>query len=487
MSTRAELIAATRARYQAGTRAEKQQILDEFVAVSGYHRKYAIHLLGRSEALPGSGQKRSRAIYTKADREALIVVWEAADRICGKRLKAALPVLVPAMERAGHLDVDGDVRERLLAMSAATIDRLLTDVRAHAGRGRRRRQAPAAAKEIGLRTHAGWEKVSQPGWLEVDMVAHSGPSADGRFIQTLVATDIVTGWTEYVPLPERETHHAIEAMRAIMKKLPFSVSGIDTDNDTTFINETMVSFCRAQGVEFTRSRAYRKNDQAWVEQKNGAIIRRLVGHDRYEGEDAVSALMRLYALARLYENYFQPSFKLASKQRDGAHVSKCYHTPASPYQRLRAYALSEQSAVQLDRTFAELDPVDLLYRIRRAQEDLAQEAGRSSEGKGTKNDLQSFVRTLSVQWAEGEARATHRQQHRPGRRTVPDPFEEVWPTILEWLAEDPYLRARQVMSRLQATHPGQYEEAQMRTLQRRLKAWRKERIEAVEPPQADAA
>jgi hypothetical protein len=189
----------------------------------------------------------------------------------------------------------------------------------------------------------------------------------------------------------------------------------------------------------------------------------------------------------LYENYFQPSFKLASKQRDGAHVSKRYHTPASPYQRLRTHALSAEAAAQLDGTFADLDPVDLLHRIRSAQDDLAQEAGRRSEGKATENDLQAFVQNLAVQWADGEARATHRRQRRPGRRTVPDPFEAVWPTVLGWLAEDPYLRARQVMNRLQATYPGQYEEAQMRTLQRRLKVWRKERTDQVEPSQADAA
>lgn len=480
MSTRVELIAATRSRYQAGTKAEKRRILDEFVAVSGYHRKYAIQLLGRTEPVQRASEPRGRARYTAADREALIVVWEAADRICGRRLKAALPVLVPAMERAGHLDLPADVRQRLLVMSAATIDRLLKDVRERAGRGRRRSSAPAVAKEIGLRTYAGWADITEPGWLEVDMVSHSGPGADGSFSQTLVATDIVTGWTEYVPLPVRESRLIVEALRAIARMLPFPVRGIDTDNDTAFVNATLLAHCRAQGIEFTRSRGYRKNDQAWVEQKNGAIVRRLVGHDRYQGELAVKALMRLYRVARLYENYFQPCFKLASKRRDGAKVTKRYYDPASPYQRLREHDLGAEREAELDATFAELDPVDLLHRIRQAQSELARHAGRTQEAENA-DDLDAFVKNLASQWQAGEARATHKRRKKYVRRyrTVPDRFAQGWPVAMTWLEADPSLTSRQIMDRLHKDYPGQYEERQLRTLQRRIKRWRQDRANAM--------
>lgn len=483
MSTRAELIEATRARYEAGTRAEKQRILDEFVAVSGYHRKYAIQLLRRGpprERSAETSQKPDQRRYTQADKEALILVWEAADRICGKRLKASLPVLVPAMEKAGHLDIAADVRTRLLGMSPATIDRLLKDVREHAGRGRRRNAAPAVAKDISLRTYAGWDEVTQAGWLEVDMVSHSGPSADGSFSQTLVATDIVTGWTEYIPLPVRESRLIVEALRAIMKMLPFHVRGIDTDNDTAFINETLLEFCQTQGITFTRSRAYRKNDQAWVEQKNGAIVRRLVGHDRYQGEPAVKALMRLYRVARLYENYFQPCFKLASKDRDGVKVTKRYYDPASPYQRLRDLELTPAGRGHLDAEFAELDPVDLLHRIRQAQGELASYAGRTQEAENSA-DLDTFVKTLASQWQAGEARATHkkRTEKRPRKRTVPDRLAEGWPIVKTWLEDEPTLTGRKIMERLQRDYPGQYEHRQLRTLQRRIKQWRRERANAM--------
>lgn len=480
MSTRVELLAATRSRYQAGTREEKRRILDEFVAVSGYHRKYAIRLLGRTRALPGASDKTERRWYREAEREALIVVWEAADRICGKRLKAALPVLVPAMESAGHLDLAAEVRGRLLSMSAATIDRLLTDVRARAGRGRRRSAAPAVAREIGLRTHAGWDGITEPGWLEVDLVSHSGPSAHGSFSQTLVATDIVTGWTEYVPLPVRESRLIVEALRAIAEMLPFPVRGIDTDNDTAFINETLLRFCRARDITFTRSRAYRKNDQAWVEQKNGAIVRRLVGHDRYQGEAAVKALMRLYRTARLYENYFQPCFKLASKTREGAKVTKRYYDPASPYQRLREHGMAAERKAELDAVFGELDPVDLLRRIRQAQSELAHHAGRTNED-AKMHDLETFVKTLASQWEAGEVRATHRKRKETFQRyrTVPDPFAEGWPVIVTWLEADPSLTSCQIMTRLHEDYPEQYEERQMRTLQRRIKQWRRARADTM--------
>lgn len=476
MQTRVELIAATRSRYQSGTSVEKSRILDEFVSVSGYHRKYATQILGRTTIPPGAGKAKSRAYYGESDRAALILLWEAADRICGKRLKAALPVLVPAMERSGHLDLDRRVRERVLAMSAATIDRLLKEVRIQAGRGRRRNSAPAVAKEIGLRTYAGWEDITDPGWLEVDMVSHSGPSTDGRFIQTLVATDIVTGWTEYVPLPVREARLIVEALRAITKMLPFPVRGIDTDNDTAFINETLVNHCRSEGIEFTRSRAYRKNDQAWVEQKNGAIVRRLVGHDRYEGEVAVKSLMRLYRVARLYENYFQPCFKLASKRREGAKVTKQYYAPASPYQRLREHDLDLKRQTQLDTVFAELDPIELLHQVRGAQSDLAQHAGRPQEAENA-NDLESFVNNLANQWQAGEARATHRRRKKYVRRyrTKPDPFAQAWPIVLTWLEADPSLTGKQIMAWLQRDYPGQYHDGQLRTLQRRIKKWRYDR------------
>src|SRR3954462_89141 len=286
MATRAELLEVVRERYGGARPAERRLILDEFVAVSGYHRKHAIRLLGQPGGSPAPDRRGRSPVYDAAVREALLVIWEASDRICGKRLTAALPVLVPAMERHGHLALDEAVRSRLLAVSAATIDRLLRPVRARSGAGRRRPGATSAIRRgVRIRTFSDWGEPP-PGFSEIDLVAHSGPSMAGAFAWTLVLTDVATGWTECVPLPCRDGALVVEALTRLRGVLPFPLGGADFDNDSVFMNEDVVGWCRANGIEVTRSRAYRKNDQAWVEQKNSAGVRRLGGHDRRRGGPA---------------------------------------------------------------------------------------------------------------------------------------------------------------------------------------------------------
>ena len=317
MATRDELVAALSRRYGESGREEKTRILDEFVAVTGYHRKHVMRLLrGGSSSRPAAALRAGRRLYDDAVREALVVLWEASDRICGKRLKPLLPTLVEAMERHGHLELADDVRCRLLTMSAATIDRSLRSIREQAG-GRRRRSSLASSsvrRSIPVRTYADWQDPP-PGFAEADLVAHSGPVTRGSFVQTLVLTDIATGWTECAPLLFRERTLVSAVLTAVRRLLPFDLLGFDTDNDSVFMNETVRDYCRDAGIEFTRCRPWRKNDQAFVEQKNGAIVRRIVGYRRLEGPEAVAALSQLYATVRLFVNFFQPSFKLASKTR----------------------------------------------------------------------------------------------------------------------------------------------------------------------------
>src|SRR4051794_607905 len=275
MATRDELVAAVIERYSKGRRAEKGRILDEFVAVTGFHRKHAMRVLRGGQATRRSAPRPERRLYDEAVREALIVLWEASDRVCGKRLKALAPILVEAMERHGHLQLAPEVRTRLLAMSAATMDRALRPVRAQAGGGTRRRTAPSSAvrRSVPVRTFADWHDPP-PGFVEADLVAHSGPSASGSFVQTLVLTDIATGCTECGPLLVREQGLLSAGLTELRKLLPFDLLGFDTDNDSVFMNETVRDYCQAAGIAFTRCRPYRKNDQAFVEQKNGAVVRR---------------------------------------------------------------------------------------------------------------------------------------------------------------------------------------------------------------------
>jgi hypothetical protein len=255
---------------------ERSRILDKFVALAGCHRKHAIRLLTGVDPIRHDAHASSHPIYSPAVREALIVLWEAADRIGGKRLNAILPTLIPTMERHGHLALDPTVRHLLLAVSPATIDRLLALIRGTAGQRRKRKRVTESSRQIPIRTFADWNEPG-PGFLEVDFVAHSGDSLLGTFLWSLVATDVCSGWTEAVPLVAREQSLVVEGLQVVRPQLPVPIRGIDTDNDSAFINKVLRTHCQQEQIEFTRSRAYQKNHQAWIEQKNGAIVRRFVG------------------------------------------------------------------------------------------------------------------------------------------------------------------------------------------------------------------
>jgi len=484
MTTRRELIEAIGARYRNVAPSEKKTILDEFVSLTGYHRKHATRVLGTAPRVEQKVPVRDR-VYDEAVRQALIVLWEAGDRICGKRLKPLIPVLITAMERHGHLDLNALVKARLLQISAATIDRSLSDARAHIDCKRRRRKGVGAAirRSIPVRTFSDW-RDPPPGFFEVDMVEHcGGPKTDGDFVHTLTLTDIASGWTECVAMPLRNQSLVVEALIVAQDDLPFAMLGIDTDNDSAFMNQTVFDHCKAKGLEQTRSRAYKKNDQAWVEQKNGAIVRRLVGYGRLSGLAATRALAELYAASRLYINFFQPSFKLKAKTRDGARVSKTYHAPATPCDRLLASAaVSEKIKSSLREQFDQLDPVSLLRDIRVAQGVLSEMSARGPRDVAVSTSespaIATYLQSLATAWKEGEVRPTHQRKATEARwwRTRADPFEHAWPVVEGWLVAEPTATAKELMNRLAQAVPDTYaSKAQLRTLQRRIKTWRAEK------------
>lgn len=472
--TRTELLDALRQRYQLASKQDKAKILDEFVAVAGCHRKHAIRLLTRTRPAATTAAV-SRRTYDEAVREALIVLWEAADRICGKRLKAVLPDLVASLERHGHLALDPAVRQRLLAASAATIDRLLAPVRGTASGRKKRKKPTKPSQQVPVRTFADW-KEPLPGYLEIDFVSHGGSSMHGTFLWSLVATDVCSGWTEAVPLLAREQSLVTEGLAILRRQFPIPVLGIDSDNDSAFINETLLAYCQEHKLAFTRSRAYQKNDQAWIEQKNGAVVRRFVGYDRPTGMVTGQCLAGLFQVVRLYVNHFQPSFKLRSKTREGAKVKKVYHPPATPCARLLVHpAVAETVKGRLRTDEARLDPLDLLHRIREGQAALAAlGSGELGSGPG-RESLEQFLAKLPELWRAGEARPTHRSAPAKPRtwRTRKDPFEQVWPEILLWLQADPEATAKSLFERLDREHPGRFPEGQLRTLQRRIREWRR--------------
>src|SRR6202008_3556422 len=312
--------------------------------------------------------------YGATIKDALTALWEASDRVCGKRLKVMIPILLPALEQHGRLQLGQPDRDRVLAISAATIDRLLGDVKVAASGGRRRRAGfySAIRREVPIRTFNDWDSPP-PGFCEVDMVAHGGTSVAGSFIQTLTMVDIATGWTECLPLLTRDGSLVVEAMKHVQSLFPWLLRGVDFDNDSAFMNDVVVAWCHEQKLEVTRSRAYKKNDQAFVEQKNGAIVRRLMGYGRFEGTGTARVMARLYAAARLYVNFFQPSFKLKEKRREGAKVIKRYHAPATPLERALAHRkVTKAVKTRLRNMHRTLDPVALLAEVRAAQTELGE-------------------------------------------------------------------------------------------------------------------
>lgn len=377
-----EYAAALRPRYRAARRKDKHQILDEFCATTGWHRKAAIRLLNE-ESRPKTVRGGRPRKYGPEVLEPLQVVWEVGDRMCGKLLKAAMPDLLRALERHGELQMTDEVRALLLEMSASTIDRLLRR------RARRlsdllpRHKAPVSAglkREVPVRTWGEWQDV-KPGELQGDLVLHCGDRLEGFFLSTLSTVDVASGWSQRRPIWGHGMQRVRSGMEHIQRMLPFTLRALHTDNGSEFINRPLIDWCKQRDVRFSRGRPYRKNDQAWVEQRNWQSVRRLIGYDRYSSKAAYELLLQLYPLVDLQMNFFRPLRKLVAKERQGATVSKRYDEPRTPYQRLVASGvLSAAARDRIDRQLETLNPAELQRQIDRLLHKLWQLADHTEGG-----------------------------------------------------------------------------------------------------------
>jgi len=391
--SRQELVLALRGKYLNASWSEKKKLLDGLVTATGYDRKYAVTLLSKG-INKKQGKRNRQKIYDGAVIEALSIVWKAANRICSKRLIPFMPSLVDSLTRFKHLDISETVQERLLSMSAATADRLLYhERRKYGGKGKSTTKPGYLIKKlIPIRTFADWNDVT-PGFLEVDLVAHCGETTRGRYLNTFTLTDIATGWTELRAIIGKGEVDVLQELDVIKKLLPVPLLGLDTDNGGEFANWGMIDWCVNNSVTFTHSREYKKNDQAHVEEKNGSIVRKLIGYDRYEGLESLELLSHLYGIARLYVNFFQPCVKLVSKKRDGARVHKRYDKAKTPCERMmESPSVAEETKTRLYTTFRSLDPVRLLQEIERAQKDLWNTAvGLNSTPWGKEETIQTIA------------------------------------------------------------------------------------------------
>lgn len=375
-SARKELVQAQSERYRTAKRGEKGRILDELVAATGYNRCYAMTLLsGRgSTACDVTTEREPRprkGVYTQATIRALETVWTLSGCLCSKRLVPYLPEFCSALERCGELSLEAFTKDQLLALSPSTVDRYLASPRrARTDKGLSATRHGALLKsQIPIRTFADWEDAA-PGFCEADLVVHtSNLSLD--HLSTLTVTDVFTGWTVCRPLMHKGQEAVTLALSDIQRRLPYPLLGLDTDNGSEFINQEMLRFCQTRAITFTRGRPRRKNDQCKVEQKNGRIVRSLVGYDRYAGVLAYRKLGALYHYASLWVNFFQPSQKLMDKTRQGAKVTKSYDEAKTPYQRtLDAGQVSEEHKEALRQVYQSLNPVTLRKQLQEAQQQL---------------------------------------------------------------------------------------------------------------------
>jgi hypothetical protein len=385
MKQRQAVTRVTARRYQEASKKEKKQILDEFCGTTGYHRCYARWVLrhqGQRVAVnqrltvvgdvgPRGPRIRPR-IYDQKVAQALVQIWELLDYLCGKRLVAIMPEIIIKLEQFDELRLEVETREKLLRLSASTADRILRpERRKHELRGRGRTRPGALLKhQIPIRTFADWNE-QRPGFVELDLVAHDGGVGFGDYAQTLDMTDVCTGWTETIAVPNKAQVWVFEAINKARSRLPFPLLGIDCDNGSEFINHELWRYCTEQGITFTRTRPYRKNDNCYVEQKNYSVVRRAVGYQRFDTAKEGLVLNQLYDRLRLYTNFFQPTMKLQRKERRGSQVKKLYDSPQTPYQRVLdspQVALADKQALR--RQYQQLNPAALKREIAKLQKRL---------------------------------------------------------------------------------------------------------------------
>ena len=367
-----EYTEAVRLRYLQAAKKEKGKILDEFTKVTGYHRKAVIRILRRGKRPRASKKRGHPRWYGPAVAEALRVAWEATDRLCSKRLHPFLPELVKILRRHGDRSMTVEIEAELWRISPSTIDRLLRPYRRLGGRHPFATTKPGSLLKnaIPIKTFADWQD-DRPGFLEVDLVAHCGESTEGFYLTTLSTVDVASGWSECIGVWGKGQERVGGAVHRVRQRLPLPLLGLDSDNGGEFINRHLYTYCQREGITFTRSRSYKKNDSCYVEQKNWSVVRRLVGYDRYSSHAALETLNCIYDLLRLYINFFQPVMKLVTKTRHGAKVHKVYDIARTPYQRLlEADVLTEAKQQELAATYYGLNPVTLLKQINETLEHL---------------------------------------------------------------------------------------------------------------------
>jgi len=391
MKEKKALTAEIQNRYNKASKKAKAGILNEFTITTCYNRNYAARILrlkaGKVIGYARMAGKKIKYVIGKKKRKkyrkprvytydvflALKKIWVVFDFICGKRLAPFIAEAVEKLEYHKEIDLIGDVREKLVKISASTIDRLLKPEKDkfRLGKGRSGTKPGTLLKnQIPIRTFADWDDT-KPGFTEVDLVGHDGGNVSGDYVQSLNFVDIATCWDETAACRNKAQKHVFRAIKIVSARFPFEIAGIDSDNGAEFINNILIRYCVKNKINFTRSRPYRKNDSCFVEQKNYSVVRRAVGYLRHDTEEELCLLNELYLYLGRYNNFFIPVTKLASKKRIGSKVTKKYDIARTPFRRvLESERIDDKIKARLKREYDSLNPVKLKKNIAGLQEKL---------------------------------------------------------------------------------------------------------------------
>src|SRR3989344_5566416 len=359
-------------RYLKADKEEKKKILDEFSATTGYHRKSAIRKLRRLQMTPhfkesaaGIHTRKRERIYDGYVEAVLEQIYEVLGGIGSRRIHPQVSIILEKGIKFGHIKTDPITEMKIRAMSRSTLDRMITRIRErNAIKGiSTTRPGTLLKSEIPLRVGV-WEETD-PGFSEIDLVAHCGDSASGMFISTLNTTDIATMWFESEPVMGKAQERVVEGLQEIEKRIPYSQRGIDSDNGSEFINRQLYEYCLKKKIIFTRSRSYKKNDNAHIEQKNYTTVKQVLGYQRFDTEEVFTLMQKLYrGPLRLYINFFQPSVRCIEKKRVGSKIKKIYDTAKTPFERVVAHSrIPETTKETLTRLFESLDPFQLRKEV----------------------------------------------------------------------------------------------------------------------------
>jgi len=371
MHSREQYLDTLRDEYRRASKEEKTRILSEARKRTRLNRKVLIRKLAHApksrRVRPPRGRSYGAEVVT-----ALAQLWELFDYACGQRMAAALRTEVPRLRQAGELKCSDAVAEQLGKISAKTIDRLLQHEKQvqRVNRTRSERIHPLLYQKIPVKVAADWD-TEQVGNVQVDYVEHCGRSAGGQYIHTVSTVDIASGWWEGEPIAARTQEATREALDAIRKRAPFRFREIHPDNDSGLINDLLWRYCRRRRIQLSRSRPYKKNDNAWVEQRNWTHVRKVVGYRRFDTTRELAVLHALYDALRLYRNFFQPTMKLKSKERIGGKLHRTYEAAKTPYQRLLdSGQLSAAAEKRLRTQYESLNVVELRREVERLRNEL---------------------------------------------------------------------------------------------------------------------